>query len=166
MERINDLPGMMASILRQELDSMVRVIYLLSIRNVQERERLIDQALKGDKWTVTTANGKNKKVTDREMVELSNKLQGWSFSVYKFGCSFIHLSNFHDYSASNPFEQIDDEEKYNILSHLRQYHGGPQSDAPKFEELSRYFPKVFEKIAANLDCYISDLEEGKVEPLL
>lgn len=85
ISRILDLPGMMVSILRQELDSMVRAIYLLSKNDLSERERLIQQTLNGEVWTVLTVNGKHKKVTDREMVELSNQLQGWTLSVYKFG---------------------------------------------------------------------------------
>ena len=60
MQRVNDLPSMMASILRQELDSMIRVIYLLSISDFDERKRLIKQTLDGKKWTELTRNGKYK----------------------------------------------------------------------------------------------------------
>lgn len=162
MSRMVDLPGMMVSVLRQELDSMVRAIYLLSENDLNERNRLIQQTLNGEVWTVLTDKGKHKKVTDREMVELANKLQGWTLSVYKFGCAFIHFSNYHDYSESNPFESLSDEEKSNVLSHLRYYHGGPQSDKPTFSELASYFPKVFEKIAGNLECYIKNLEENEI----
>jgi hypothetical protein len=57
------------SILRQELDSMVRVIYLLQ-QNVVERVRLISLTLDGDKWQVETNNGKMRHVTDRDMVDV------------------------------------------------------------------------------------------------
>ena len=163
MHRVEDLPGMMVSILRQELDSMVRTIFLLSIDDLDERKRLITQSLNGGVWSVKTAKGKNKKVTDREMVELSNKLQGWTLSVYKFGCAFIRFSNFHDYSSRNPFESLDEAEQKDILEHLRYYHGGPATDRPNFEELSSYFPRVFNKISDNLECYLKDLG---VVPLL
>ena len=36
-------------------------------------------------------NGRGR-VTDREMVDLANRLQGWTASVYEFGRGFIHLS--------------------------------------------------------------------------
>ncbi len=160
MKRVNDLPGMMVSILRQELDSMIRAVYLLSISDLDERNRLIKQTISGERWTVQTRNGNFRTITDRDMVELSNKLQGWTLSVYKFGCSFIHLSNFHDYPSVNPLSLIDSEEQRNILEHLRFYHGGPTSDAPSFDELVSYFPRVFEKIARNLECYIKDLENN------
>ena len=162
MTRLHDLPGMMASILRQELDSMVRAIYLLSIEDLNERKRLIKQTLNGQRWTVSTRKGKNRIVTDKEMSELSNKLQGWTLSVYKFGCAFIHLSNFHDYSSSNPFDALTIEEQSDILKHMNYYHGGPASVHPSFQELACFFPRVFEKIATNLECYIKDLEANKV----
>ncbi len=42
-------------------------------------------------------------MTGREMVEILNQSQGWTQSVYKFGCAFIHLINFHLYSVDNLF---------------------------------------------------------------
>ena len=161
MKRIFDLPGIMASILRQELDSMIRTIYLLSISDINERIRLIKKTLAGEKWTKLTKKGKSKNITDKEMAELSNELHGWTLSVYKFGCSFIHFSNFHDYTSVNPFTLIDLDERKAILDHLRYYHGGPPHDEPSFNELARYFPIVFHKIADNLKCYIDSLEKNK-----
>lgn len=163
MNRVGDLPGIMFSILRQELDSMVRVIFLLAIDNMEERRRLIAQTVNGENWTVISGKGKIRKVTDREMVELANKLQGWTLSVYKFGCAFIHLSNFHDHSTSNPFDALDVVEQTDILEHLRYYHGGPIIDHPSFAELSSYSGRVFEKIASNLECYLKEIESGDVE---
>lgn len=161
MERIHDLPAIMASILRQELDSMVRVIYLLTIQDLEERKTLVNQSLNGQKWKLTR-NGKNFDLTDREMVTTSNKIHGWALSVYRFGCSFIHLSNFHDYGQQNPFNHLNEYEKIDMLTHLRNYHGGPLSDNPSFMELASYFPSVFEKIKGNLECYLEDLESNSV----
>jgi hypothetical protein len=149
------------SILRQELDSMVRVIWLLSVQDKEERERLIQSTLTGQKWTVTTGNGKPRKITDREMVELAQRLQGWTLSVYKFGCAFIHLSDFHNHAVQDPFRRLPEAERQDILGHMRNYHCGPLGDDPDMEELAHFLPQVFEKIAGNLDCYLKSLEEGK-----
>jgi hypothetical protein len=165
MKRIHDLPAIMASILRQELDSMVRVIYLLTIQDLEDRRTLVNQSLNGQKWKVVR-NGKNIDMTDREMVNASNKIHGWALSVYKFGCSFIHLSNFHDYGQQNPFNNLKEDEKSDILMHLRNYHGGPSSDNPSFMELASYFPSVFEKIKGNLECYLEDLESNSISEYL
>ena len=155
--RIHDLPGAMMSILRQELDSLIRVLYLLSISDINERKRLMECTLSGERWKVTTAKGKQADITDAMMVEVSEKFEGWARSVYKFGCAFIHLSNFHGYHASNPLETLSAEEKADVLNHMRHYHHGPQSDNPTFQELASYFPGVFEKIKGNLECYLEDL---------
>src|SRR5690348_14381253 len=75
-----NLTGQLFSILRQELDSMIRVIYLLQISDLAERHSLIALTLDSKKW----------KITDKQMVGIANNLQGWTEYVYKFGCGFIH----------------------------------------------------------------------------
>ncbi|MEM6428304.1 MAG: hypothetical protein AAF708_03620 [Deinococcota bacterium] len=135
---------------------------MLKISDMEERQRLVTQTLSGQAWTKLTKKGKNKKITDRDMVEISNELQGWTESVYKFGCSFIHLSNFHNYSEDNPFELLSYEEKVAIIQHMRHYHGGPYSDTPDFEEFAFYFPDILRKITGNLEYYIEELESGKI----
>jgi hypothetical protein len=159
--RIHDLPGSMMSILRQELDSLIRVLYLLSIPDLTERGRLMACTVRGERWSVLTAKNKQAIVTDAMMVEVAEKFEGWARSVYKFGCAFIHLSSFHGYSARNPLDSISADEKADILSHMRNYHGGPASDNPTFHELASYFPRVFEKIKGNLECYLDSLAEGE-----
>ena len=149
------LLSQVVAVLRQELDSMVRVIYLLSITDKSYRDKLVDASVNGAKWT---AKGKSACITDREMVELAQSLHGWTQSVYKFGCAFIHLSSFHDYENRDPLLARPQEEKAAILKHMRAYHGGPHSAEPKFEDLLPYMPAVFEKVASNLECYIKQLE--------
>jgi hypothetical protein len=166
MDRVTDLPLIIAAILRQELDSLIRVLYLLSIQSLEERERLISQTLAGEKWTIVTEKGTNREIKDREMVDAANKLHGWANLAYRFGCSFIHLSNFHNYSDQNPFEMLSETEKRDLLMYLRQYHNGPSKDHPSFDELKNYFPNVFKKIADNLECYLEHLENSDLGQVL
>ena len=150
------------SILRQELDSMNRVIYLLQIVDLAERRRLINSTLGGKKWKVPTPNGKFRDVTDREMVDLSQQLQGWTQSVYRFGCAFVHLSDFHNHHAQNPFQRLTESERRDVLTHMRNYHGGPLHENLDMEEFSNYLPRVFDKIADNLKCYVEHLERDEI----
>jgi hypothetical protein len=152
------LAGQMVSVLRQELDSMVRVIYLLT-QSPERRELLIDASVRGEKWSQETSRAK---VTDKEMVELAQALQGWTQSVYKFGCAFIHLSGLHDYNDRDPLSQLPVEERRDILEHCRYYHGGPAPTAEHFEDLVPYLPRALEKIAGNLESYLEALENGEV----
>lgn len=143
------------AILRQELDSMVRVIFLLSIADRPYRRDLIDASANGKKWTV---NGKSAPITDREMVELAQTLHGWTKSVYRFGCAFIHLSSCHDYEHRDPLLALPADEKSAILKHMRLYHGAPEGADPTFDDLLPYLPAVFDKVARNLECYVQKLE--------
>lgn len=148
------LLGQAVGILRQELDSMVRVIYLLSVTDRVRRAQLIGAAANGRKWN----GAKTGRVTDREMVDLAQKLHGWTGSVYRFGCAFIHLSSYHDYKSRDPIEGLDAQERTDLLHHMRYYHGGPASDDFTFHDLGPFLPGVFEKIASNLECYLEQLE--------
>jgi len=151
-----ELAGQMVSVLRQELDSLVRVIYLLA-QDEDRREVLIQASVEGDKWI---RSGSRARVTDREMVDLAQQLQGWTQSVYKFGCAFIHLSFLHDYNDRDPLLLLPPDERRDIIQHCRFYHGGPQNDDAGFEELKCFLPRVLSKVSGNLECYLELLEEG------
>ena len=155
MLALRGLPGQMVATLRQELDSLVRVVFLLSQRDRLYRAQLVDDCVSGKKWTQPNSR---KPVTDREMVELTDTLHGWTRSVYSFGCAFIHLSHMHDYQTRDPLDQVSEAERNSILSHLRRYHGAPHGAEPRFTDIIPLLPAVFTKIADNLECYVTQLE--------
>lgn len=142
------------SILRQEVDSLVRVIFLLA-QPLAYREALIRASINGERWR--RLNGRSP-VTDREMVDLSAGLIGWTQSVYKFGCAFVHLSNLHDYDVHDPLAKLPSRERDDILQHLRYYHGGPKSDHPDLNDLLPFIPKALKKISDNLEYYLERLD--------
>ena len=149
------LYGQVMSILRQELDSMIRCIYLL-YQPIEDRKSLINQTLTGKRWQYN--NGRI--ITDKNMVEIANNLQGWTKSVYKFGCAFIHLSNFHDYENADMFTDLDSNEKEDIKQHTNHYHGYDLNQTLTFLSIKPYLSQVFMKVYGNLECYISDLENN------
>jgi hypothetical protein len=137
------------AVLRQELDSMVRCIFLLSVSDRRYRRRLIEDAVNGRQWR--TLDGKGK-VTDRAMVDLSSKLHGWTRNVYAFGCGFIHLSAFHDPNR-DPFDLLTPQEREDIARYLNSYHGIALNSATKLRDIEPVLPGVFEKISSNLECW-------------
>jgi hypothetical protein len=151
---MGDLLSPVMAILRQEIDSLIRVIYLLT-RDENDRNRLILASVSGERWTHSRGHGL---ITDREMVDISNKLNGWTQSVYKYGCAFVHLSNFHDYDTQDPLSKLTIKERNNILKHMRHYHHGPSSDHPTISDILPLLPQVLRKISANLDYYLKALE--------
>jgi hypothetical protein len=137
---------------------MIRVIYLLALADPEYQSELIDAAVNGRIWK---HKGKRSRITDRDMVNVANRLRGWTESVYSFGCAFVHLSNCHDHGSRDPFLALPKEKRDIILSHMRNYHGGPSGPNPSFGDLVPFLPRVFDKIAGNLECYVEKLESGE-----
>lgn len=158
----NGLYGQAISILRQELDSMVRVIFLLDESNLSIRSHFIRQTLNSTKWTLPNSRTI---VTDRHMVDLANTLFGWTQSVYKLGCAFIHLSPMSDYKNENPFLQLRQDEIDDVKEHLHNYHDFPLTNDLTMVTVTPYLLRVFTKVSDNLEYYISGLENDRVGDL-
>jgi len=151
------LYGQVVSILRQELDSLVRVIFLLD-KDLSAREHYINQTLNKEKWTLP---GTRTVVTDKQMVDHSSRLFGWTKSVYKFGCAFIHLSIMPNYKNENPFQGLLEDEIIHIKRHLHEYHSFELGNELNIITIAPYLMPVLDKISSNLRGYISDLEQGR-----
>ncbi len=149
--------GNCISILRQELDSFIRIMYLGRIPNIPERERLMALTLEGKKWNMLTENNKSKQITDKDMIEKANELKGYIHYVYKFGCAFIHLSDFQNYQTKNPFLKLEYNEEFDIKLYLYQYHGYPMDADLTVENISILIPDIFKKISENMACYFNDI---------
>lgn len=134
---------------------MVRVIYLLSVADRRRRLQLVKASIEGKEWTHASSH---RRITDSEMVKLSDRLTGWSKSVYRFGCAFIHLSSFHDYRDRDPMQMISEEERQALVEHMRYYHFAALDTRSTFLDVVEYLPDVFAKIASNLEHYLRDLE--------
>ncbi len=96
------------------------------------------------------------------MVDKAKELIGYVHYVYKFGCGFIHLSDFHDYAATNPFDKLSYAEKADIKIYLNQYHHFPIDKELTVENITNYIPNVFEKISSNLICYFDEILNNRM----
>lgn len=150
--------GQIISILRQELDSLVRAVYLLS-KDLNTRSHFINQTLQNVRWTLPDSRTV---VTDRQMVDLTDTLHGWTNSVYKLGCAFIHLSPLVDYKNGNPFRKLSQTEIIIIKMHLHNYHGFSLTDDLDMTTIKPYLLRVLDKVSSNLECYIEYLEQNRV----
>ena len=152
----NSLHTPALAMLRQELDSLVRLEYLLSIKNNAEQKHLIECSFRGDRWTEA---GKKRPVTDRKMVETARMRLPWSVLVYEIGCSFVHLSNLHDYQQRQPADLLSKVKLDELVRYLTHYHGGALDDRSTFEDLFNYVPRVFQKVSDNVERRLQDLEK-------
>jgi hypothetical protein len=156
MRALSNSPGLQASILRQELDSLVRVIYLLSQSDQRYCSSLLADAAAGLRWR---RNGKHGFVSDAEMVRLADTLGGWEEYVYRFGCGFIHLSDFHDDRNRDPLKKLSADDRVAITGYIANYHH-PRGPVESSADLIPLLPAIFAKIASNLEHYTSVLESG------
>ncbi len=155
----SQLYGVAIGLLRQELDSLIRISYLwLPETPVAVANSLIEKSVRGEIWKVVNHNGKEVKLSDRDMLNLANHLGGWEQYIYSFGCKLIHLSDYHLYWDSDPFDSISQSDKEMIVSYLKSYHQYPKSDID-FHDLIDYLPKIMEKLSSNVAFYIEELPE-------
>lgn len=154
--------GKCISTLREELDSFIRVMYLGRISDMNERRRLMNLTLSGEKWNTLTQNSKWKQITDKDMVDKANELKGYIHYVYKFGCGFIHLSDFHNYEVKNPFDKLNYSEQFDIILYLHQYHGFSRDRELTVQNITPLIPNVFEKISSNMACYFGAILNDKM----
>lgn len=155
MNQLSRLPGHQVGILRQELDSMVRAIWLGHC-NPAERHRLAEMFQQSGEFRQVSGG----RITDAAMVALAGRLHGWTQRVYKFGCAFIHLSNAHDFQNRDPFVDLTDFDRREIIEHISNYHGLRLPESFGFHDLVPVLPQVFDKIRGNLECELSDLESA------
>ena len=139
------LIGNVISVLRQELDSMVRCIFLLSDLPTSGIENYDPDSVSGNVWR--TQDGK-RKITDRDMVNLSSSLHGWTQNVYTFGCGFIHLSAYHDYAERDPFDSLTREDRRDIAGYFKYYHGVTMNNNTKLHDIEHVLPGFLIKFQA------------------
>jgi hypothetical protein len=152
----NNLYTPALAMLRQELDSLIRLEYLLSRGDRAQQEQLIESSVTGKAWTEPA---KRNRVTDRTMVEAARMKLPWSALVYEIGCSFVHLSNLHDYQQRKPAEVLSKDKLDELIRYLTYYHGGLLDDRSTFEDLFDYVPRIFEKVSDNVERRLEDLEK-------
>jgi hypothetical protein len=138
---------------------MIRVIYLLN-QNIDEQLRLLTLSLRGEKWSIATDNGKFRKITDRDMVEIAENLHGWSGNVYRFGCSFIHLSPAHDYRTTDPLSHLPASDRDAIITHINHYHHAHLREGATLGDIAVYIPAILGKITQNLEHALQKLARG------
>lgn len=150
--------GVCISIVRQEIDSLMRVAYLWAPETPIEHVRmLIECSINSGEWMITRSDGKIVRVTDRTMLE-DALTEGWEGAAYDFGCRLIHLSNAHSYKERDPTRSVSLEQRREIAHYLRAYHEFQGEDVSMSDVIS-YLPRVFEKVCENTEFYVEELEE-------
>jgi hypothetical protein len=144
-----------SSVLRMELDSMIRVVHLL--RTPDARDRILASCVAGMGFK------DGRRIKDTDMVNNALADNAWARAVYDFGNKFVHLTDAHDYAKADPFQAY--EHRATVIEYLNRYHGGrmqgpPLEDGSTLRDIAAYGPHVLEKITSNLNSYIKSLREA------
>lgn len=145
-----------SSVLRMELDSMIRAIYLLHAPD--RRQHILSSCITGKGFHDGRA-----RISDRTMIEIAKRSNGWVERVYEFGNKFVHLTDAHDYAAVDPFQVYEHREE--VLRYLNHYHrgkvrGSDLDDGATLADIAAYAPHVLDKITANLGFYLKNLRQA------
>jgi len=152
------LYGVCAGIIRQEIDNLIRVDYLASVVPYADRDALCRDALSGKRWQKRTLKGKYTDIRDVDFHTWAKDNHSWVTMAYKYSSKFIHLTNYWDYSASDPIAQMPEDDRTEMASYLKFYHNY-KGDTLKLCDVFELLPQVFEKIRDNVVCLVSQ-EDG------
>ncbi|WP_010116128.1 hypothetical protein [Acinetobacter sp. P8-3-8] len=137
------LYGVCIGLLRQELDTLMRLTYLNTLEDNNEKIIIITKSVDLGVW------GLNKRISDADMKKIIPNNIGWANNVYEFGNRFIHLSGFHLYKLEDPITKIDTDELNKIIGYLEDKHGFKKVENLTFQHLLNYLPDVMKKITEN-----------------
>ncbi|AIE87691.1 hypothetical protein OP10G_4323 [Fimbriimonas ginsengisoli Gsoil 348] len=161
MERLDGLPGPQIAILREEMESLVKVMYLLRL-DMGEREATARNVLDGRGF----CDPSGQPITDQEMLAVAGTLHGWAKIVYTFARVFIHFASLYSFASRDPLDQLTTAERRTIVDHLNGCHEGRLNDKSPFDALAPLLVRVFNNISMNLTCYLAILEAGRsIEPV-
>ena len=150
------LYSLIGSILRLELDSLIRVAYLNSINDINQMECLLKQFNKGKRWKY-----EKQLITDRAMLNnvMWNLGLGWAQPIYDICCAFIHLSPYHDWGEIEPTRAISDLERSSIVQYVKEQQNICLANDFEFSDLVKISSGVFDKLHRNLECEIENFKQ-------
>lgn len=145
--------ALVGSIIRMELDSLIRVYYFNNSKP-ERQEEMLKKFFDGDRWAPT----------DRRMIENMPHSLGWARHIYDFCCAFIHLSPYHDWATSSDIPNLTREKRKSIVSEIREQQNDVWGYDTSlvieenfgFEDLILFAPHIFKKLKANLECEINN----------
>lgn len=148
--------GNCISIMCQELDQVIRLLYLIKSRS-HEKDELIAQAINSQKWFLLGPDRKKTYITEETLSEFAKTLTGWEKAIYEFGLAFKSLSSNYNYILKDPIKGMKDAERDKIHAYIVEYH---DKDFPADFALGNLIPElqaIFERISENLKLAMEQL---------
>jgi hypothetical protein len=148
--------GNCISIMRQELDQIMKLLFLLN-RNKVERKQFMESSIESHKWFVLNKENRKEYITEEDIAKYSESLSGWDKSIYEFGLAFGHLTNSFNYGSKDPIKSMNDIYRKMLYDYIKGYH---DKDYPKdfsLDDLIPILPMIFDSISFHLQSYMKEL---------
>jgi len=144
--------GNCISIICQELDQYVRILFLLK-QNAIEQENLINNSINNQKWHKIGSDGKKEYITDESISSFARELSGWESEIYRFGIVFENISSNFNYVVKDPIKGLDDQERKIVYDYVKDHHDSNFPKSYTIEDLMPVFPMIFMKISNSIREY-------------
>lgn len=144
------------SLLRNDIEILLRIGYLLTIGDRTERSALMEAMLKGEEWKEGRKN-----ITNADMAAIVAHYNKWISEVYDFGTLFTHITDHQDYKTADPIAGLTSIQKTTLRYYLSTYHQLAYDKELSFRNVINYLPNVATKVLSNLKRYLSDLEQNR-----
>jgi hypothetical protein len=148
--------GNCISIMCQELDQMISLLFLLN-RSEVERKHLINLSANNHKWYFLDYDVKKKYINEKDIILFADTLEGWDKSIYEFGLSFNKLSINFNYLMKDPIKGMSDSEKNQIYTFIKDYHDNEFPKQFDQKELVPLLEEVFTIITKKIGAYLDKL---------
>ena len=148
--------GNCISILCQELDQMISILFVLN-RNEYERNHLINLSANSHRWYFLDENNKKIYVVEKDLIAYADSLKGWEKSIYEFGLSFQKLSINFNYLLKDPIQGMSEMERKQISDYIQEYHDKSFPDTFGILELVPLLEKIFTSITQRIGSYLDKI---------
>lgn len=145
--------GNCISIMCQELDQIVRLLFLINSTLV-ERKQFMESSINSHKWFIMNRDNKREFITDEVLEEFTKTLTGWDKSIYEFGFAFKNLSSNFNYGSKDPIKSMNEEDRKKLYNYISEYHIKKFPNDFSLSDLIPVLPLIIEKISINLKSYM------------
>jgi hypothetical protein len=148
--------GNCISIMCQELDQIVRLLYLINI-SPDYRKQLISSSINNQKWHITHVDNQKEYITDEILLDFSKMLNGWEKSIIEFGYLFKSISVNYNYGLRDPIKSMTDPDRLKLYVYIQEYHSSSFPKQFSTDEIIPILPMIMKLIGENMNNYLSKI---------
>jgi len=148
--------GNCISIMCQELDQIIRVLYLRNSSKI-EQQQLMYCTITNHKWFIVNRENKKEYITDEVLLRFTKTLTGWDQNIYEFGFSFKNLTNNYNYGSRDPIKSMSAADRAKLEKYISEYHVHDFKKDFTLDDLIPVLPMIIDEISAKLKSYIEKI---------